>query len=37
VYEEQVYEKPDVIIGRIETLDKECADLLKQLKAMLSE
>ncbi|HRE59398.1 MAG TPA: hypothetical protein PLW09_16430 [Candidatus Kapabacteria bacterium] len=36
VYEQQVYEKPDMIIGQIGTLDKERADLLKQLKAMLS-
>jgi type I restriction enzyme M protein len=35
VYEEKTYEKPEVIIGQIETLDKERADLLKQLKAML--
>jgi type I restriction enzyme M protein len=35
VYEEKVYEKPAVIIEQIETLDKERADLLKQLKAML--
>jgi type I restriction enzyme M protein len=36
VYEEKVYEKPAVIIEQIETLDKERADLLKQLKAMLA-
>jgi type I restriction enzyme M protein len=36
VYEEKVYEKPDVIIGQIEVLDKERASLLKQLKSMLS-
>jgi type I restriction enzyme M protein len=36
VYEEKVYEKPEVIIGHIEALDKERADLLKQLKAMLA-
>jgi type I restriction enzyme M protein len=36
VYEEKVYEKPAVIIDQIETLDKERADLLKQLKAMLA-
>jgi type I restriction enzyme M protein len=36
VYEEKVYEKPNVIIGQIEALDKERADLLKQLKAMLA-
>jgi type I restriction enzyme M protein len=36
VYEEKTYEKPLVIIGQIETLDKERADLLKQLKAMLA-
>jgi type I restriction enzyme M protein len=35
VYEEKVYEKPAVIIEQIETLDKERAELLKQLKAML--
>jgi len=35
VYEEKTYEKPEVIIGQIEALDKERADLLKQLKAML--
>jgi type I restriction enzyme M protein len=36
VYEEKVYEKPAVIIGQIETLDKERAALLKHLKAMLA-
>jgi type I restriction enzyme M protein len=36
VHEETVYEKPTVIIGQIEALDKERADLLKQLKAMLA-
>jgi type I restriction enzyme M protein len=36
VYEEKVYEKPAVIIEQIETLDKERAALLKQLKAMLA-
>ena len=36
VYEEKIYEKPAVIIEQIETLDKERADLLKQLKAMLA-
>jgi type I restriction enzyme M protein len=36
VYEVKTYEKPTVIIGQIETLDKERADLLKQLKAMLA-
>jgi type I restriction enzyme M protein len=36
VYEEKVYEKPEVIIGEIETLDKERAALLKQLKSMLA-
>jgi type I restriction enzyme M protein len=36
VYEEKTYEKPEVIIGQIETLDKERADLLKQLKALLT-
>ncbi|MCC7026436.1 MAG: SAM-dependent DNA methyltransferase [Saprospiraceae bacterium] len=36
VYEEKTYEKPLVIIGQIETLDKERADLLKQLKSMLA-
>jgi type I restriction enzyme M protein len=35
VYEEKVYEKPKIIIGQIEALDKERADLLKQLKGML--
>lgn len=35
VYEEKTYEKPEVIISQIETLDKERADLLKQLKKML--
>jgi type I restriction enzyme M protein len=35
VYEEKTYEKPAVIIGQIETLDKERSDLLKQLKKML--
>jgi type I restriction enzyme M protein len=35
VYEEKTYESPAVIIGQIETLDKERADLLNQLKAML--
>ena len=36
VYEEKTYEKPEVIIGQIEALDKERADLLKQLKSMLA-
>ena len=36
VYEEKTYEKPEVIISQIETLDKERADLLKQLKKMLA-
>jgi len=35
VYEEKTYEKPTVIISQIETLDKERAELLKQLKSML--
>lgn len=35
VYEEKVYEQPATIIGQIEALDRERADLLKQLKAML--
>lgn len=35
VYEEKVYEKPNAIIGQIEALDKERANLLKQLKEML--
>ena len=35
VYEEKVYEKPTVIIEQIESLDKERAALLKQLKGML--
>jgi type I restriction enzyme M protein len=36
VYEEKTYEKPSVIIDQIETLDRERAALLEQLKAMLS-
>jgi type I restriction enzyme M protein len=36
VYEEKVYEKPEVIVGQIEALDKERAALLKQLKSMLA-
>jgi type I restriction enzyme M protein len=36
VYEEKVYEKPNVIIEQIEALDKERAELLNQLKAMLA-
>jgi type I restriction enzyme M protein len=36
VYEEKVYEKPDVIIEQIEALDQERADLLKQLKELLA-
>jgi type I restriction enzyme M protein len=36
VYDEKVYEKPTVIIEQIEALDKERADLLKQLKSMLA-
>lgn len=36
VYEEKVYEKPTVIIEQIEAIDQERADLLKQLKEMLS-
>lgn len=36
VYEEKTYEKPEVIISQIEALDKERADLLKQLKKMLA-
>lgn len=35
VYEEKTYEKPSVIISQIEALDKERAELLNQLKAML--
>lgn len=35
VYEEKVYEQPNVIIEQIETLDKERAALLNQLKSML--
>jgi type I restriction enzyme M protein len=35
VYEEKVYEKPAVIIEKIEALDQERADLLNQLKEML--
>jgi type I restriction enzyme M protein len=36
VYEVKTYEKPTVIIDQIETLDKERAALLKQLKLMLA-
>ncbi len=36
IYDEKVYEKPSVIIGQIETLDNERAELLKQLKEMLA-
>ncbi len=36
VYEEKTYEQPMVIISQIEALDKERADLLKQLKEMLA-
>jgi type I restriction enzyme M protein len=36
VYEEKVYAKPEVIIAEIEALDKDRADLLKQLKALLA-
>jgi type I restriction enzyme M protein len=36
VYEEKVYEKPNVIIEQIEAFDQERADLLKQLKEMLA-
>jgi type I restriction enzyme M protein len=36
VYEEKVYEKPSLIIEQIEALDQERAELLKQLKEMLS-
>lgn len=36
VYEEKTYEKPTVIIEQIEALDKERAELLKQLKTMLA-
>ena len=36
IYEEKVYEKPNVIIEQIEALDQERADLLKQLKEMLA-
>jgi type I restriction enzyme M protein len=35
VYEEKTYEKPEVLIAQIETLDSERAALLKQLKKML--
>ena len=35
VHEEKVHEKPEVIIGQIESLDKERNNLLKQLKKML--
>jgi GH15 family glucan-1,4-alpha-glucosidase len=35
VYEEKAYEKPSVIIEQIESLDRERAELLGQLKAML--
>jgi len=36
VYEAKTYEKPMVVIDQIETLDKERAALLKQLKSMLA-
>jgi type I restriction enzyme M protein len=36
IYEVKTYEKPTVIIDQIETLDKERAELLKQLKSMLA-
>jgi len=36
VYEEKVYENPAVLIGQIEALDQERADLLRQLKVMLA-
>ncbi len=36
VYEVKTYEKPTIIIDQIETLDKERAALLKQLKSMLA-
>jgi hypothetical protein len=36
IYEVKTYEKPTVIIDQIETLDKERAALLKQLKSMLA-
>lgn len=36
VYEEKVYEKPEVIIGQIEVLDKERHQLMNQLKKLLS-
>lgn len=35
VYENKIYEKPEVIIEQIDTLDKERAALLSQLKNML--
>jgi len=35
VYEEKTYDKPDVIITQIEELDRERAELMNQLKAML--
>jgi len=35
VYEEKTYDKPDVIISQIEELDRERAELMNQLKAML--
>lgn len=36
VYENKVYEKPEVIISQIEAIDRERAALLEQLKNMLS-
>lgn len=36
VYEEKTYDKPEVIISQIEELDRERAELMNQLKAMLA-
>lgn len=36
VYEEVEYDKPEVIIGQIERLDNERADILNQLKTLLN-
>jgi hypothetical protein len=35
VFEEKNYEKPEVIVEKIEALDKERAELLNKLKEML--
>ena len=37
VYEQKLYEKPEVIIDQIELLDKERSTLLQQLKSLLAE